>query len=130
METAIKNQIKQLFAAYSEIKLAYFFGSRKNGNSGPMSDYDFAIYLDSTDKKRIIEIQLDLIPQLSRIIHTDNLDLVILNSAYSDLKYSAITGGELLFERHPFKTIIEPEILNEYFDHQITLKQFDLTKNK
>ena len=130
METAEKNQIKQLFAAYSEVKLAYFFGSRKNDKSGPMSDFDFAIYLDSKDRKKMIEIQLELISKLSQILQTDNLDLVLLNSAYSDLKYQAITDGEVLFERQPYKTIIEPQILDEYFDHQITLKQFNLTRIK
>lgn len=130
METTTKDQIKQLFAAYPEVKLAYFFGSKKNGNSGPTSDFDFAVYLESKNKKRMIEIQLELIPKLAQIIDTDNLDLVILNSAYSDLKYNAITGGELLFERHPYKTIIEPQIFDEYFDHQISLKQFNLTKAK
>ena len=42
-----------VFKSIPEVKLAYFFGSRATGDDGPASDYDFAVYLDEHDAKKI-----------------------------------------------------------------------------
>ena len=106
-----------IFDKYPEIKLAYFFGSRARQDSGPMSDYDFAVYFDTRDKKKIADIKMELVSQLGRFLKTDNVDVVVLDAEVGpELKYNIINEGKLIFEREPFKIIIEPKILNEYFD--------------
>jgi predicted nucleotidyltransferase len=118
-----------IFKSYDEIKLVYFFGSRARQENGLLSDYDFAVYFDTKDKKRMFDIKLELFDRLSRLLRTDKIDIVILNLSESpELKYLIIQEGSLIFERKPFKIIVEPNILNEYFDFQKILLRYNLTR--
>jgi len=118
-----------IFGQYPEIKLVYLFGSRVVGEVGPISDYDFAIYLDTRDKKKIFDIKIELLNQLSLALKTDKVDLVVLNMTENpELKFNIIKEGKLIFEREPFKLLIEPKILNEYFDFHTMLLKHGLTR--
>ncbi|MBU4360586.1 nucleotidyltransferase domain-containing protein [Patescibacteria group bacterium] len=120
-------KVKPIFEKNPVIKLVYLFGSQANGNTGPMSDYDFAIYLDEKDKTKMFEIKLELIGKLSLILKTDNIDVVILNLTESpELKYDIIKQGILILEKKPYKVIEEPKILNRYFDFKQMMSKFDL----
>lgn len=122
-------KLKSIFQSYPEIKLAYFFGSKAMGGAGPLSDYDFAVYLDERNKKKLFEIKFALMDKISRFLKTDKIDIVVLNIAESpELKYQIIKEGELIFEREPFKVLVEPRILNEYFDFRSMLLRHNLTK--
>jgi predicted nucleotidyltransferase len=122
-------QLKSIFRAYPEIKLAYIFGSRCAGKEGPLSDYDFAVYLDGKDKYKMYNIRFDLIDRISRLLKTDDIDVVVLNlTDEPELKYSIIHEGKLIFQKEPFKVIVEPKILNEYFDFHAMLLRHRLTR--
>jgi len=117
------------FADYAEIKLVYFFGSKAEGKGGVLSDFDFAFYIDEKDQKKLYELKLSLINRLSLLLNTDKVDVVILNLIDSpELKYNIIKNGKLILEREPFKVLIEPKILNEYFDFHSMLLRNNLTK--
>jgi len=121
--------LKALFQGYSEIKLAYLFGSRAKRSGGSLSDYDFAVYFDDMKNSSMFSAKLDLITQISRILKSDKIDIVILNLTKSpELKYLILKEGILVFEREPFKVMIEPKILNEYFDFHKMLFKYGLTK--
>ncbi len=123
------NQLKPIFQSCPKIKLVYFFGSRANGQIGPLSDYDFAVYFDEREPKKMFDLKFDLQNKISRTLKTDNLDLIILNLTKSpELKYEIIKNGRLIYEKEPFKILIEPKILNEYFDFYFMLKKYNLTK--
>lgn len=123
------DDLKKVFTRYPEIKLVYFFGSRAKRASGPLSDYDFAVHFDDIKGSRMFSIKLDLITQISRILKSDRVDIVILNLTKSpELKYLILKEGILLFEIEPFKVMVEPKILNEYFDFHRMLSQYGLTK--
>lgn len=129
MNTRRLGKLKTIFKLYPAIKLVYFFGSRAENQGGPLSDYDFAIYLDEKDKNRMFDIKFKLFDQLSRFLKTDRIDIVILNLAEnSELKYNIIKEGKLIFEEEPFKVLLEPKILNEYFDFRLMLLKYNLTK--
>lgn len=131
MEKRFKKNLITFFKSKPQIKLAYLFGSQGRGEAGALSDYDFAFYLAEKDPKEIFEIRLQLLSRLSRLFKTDNLDVVILNTIESpELKYDIIKDGELIFEREPYRVLIEPKILNEYFDFHILLSRYNLTKVK
>lgn len=123
--------VKVILAAvrkYPTVKLAYLFGSRASGTAGPSSDYDIAVYADEPDKMKRFDLKLKLISVLSRLLKTDAIDLVILNDAQSpELKYNIINGGVLVYAKQPFKVLIEPRILNEYFDFRQSLLKYNLT---
>lgn len=129
MEKEILKELQKIFELYPKIKLVYLFGSRARKEEGPLSDYDFAIYLDERNQKKIFSLKLDLQDKISRLLKTDKADVVIINSSESpELKYNIIKDGELIFEKEPFRVIVEPRILNEYFDFMTILRKYNLTR--
>lgn len=122
--------LNSLFEKYPSIKLVYFFGSRATGNEGPLSDYDFAIYIDKTTETKSQKIKINLLTDLNKLLKTDKVDIVILNqSQNSELKYNAIKEGKLIYEKEPYRVLIEPKIMNEHFEFQYLLKKYDLTRS-
>ena len=129
MEKKRLRKLKLIFKAYPEIVLVYFFGSKAKGKAGPLSDYDLAFYINERDPKKISELQLELIDRLSRLLNTDKIDVVMLNLVESpELKYNIIKEGKLIYEKKDFRVLVEPKILNEYFDFRLSLLKFNLTK--
>ena len=126
-----KDMLKGIIAIikdYPEIKLVYFFGSKAEGKGGALSDFDFAFYIDEKDLKKLYEIKLSLIDRISILLKTDKVDVVILNLIDGpEIKYNIIKNGKLIFECEPFKVLIEPKILNEYFDFHSMLLRNNLT---
>jgi len=118
-----------VFERYPTIKLVYFFGSKATNEAGPLSDYDFAVYADEHDKKKLSDMKIAVLNELSIILETDAIDVVILNTTEQpELKYHIITEGKLIYEKEPFRIVVEPRILNEYFDFRACLLRNNLTK--
>lgn len=128
----IEKELKKLisiFKLYPKIKLVYLFGSQATNKVGPLSDYDFAVYLDEKSVQKRFDIRLKLISDICTVLKTDNVDVVILNDTQApELKYNIIKDGKLIFEKEPFKILLEPRILNEFFDFRETLRRNNLTK--
>lgn len=122
-------ELRKIFDSFSEIKLVYFFGSKAAGKSGPLSDYDFAVYLEEKIRERMADIKFQLYDRLSKQLQTDKLDIVILNLSQSpELNYQIIKEGKLVFEKEPYKVLVEPVILNKYFDFKECLRRYGLTR--
>jgi len=125
---SIKQAIASVAAGHEEIKLAYLFGSTARNDGGILSDVDIALYLDGLNRPQMAELKLKLITKFGQKLKTDRVDLVILNTSEKpELKYQIISEGELVYEQEPYKVIVEPRILNEYFDFQMILKRYGLT---
>ncbi len=129
MKNNTLQDVLNIFQLFPQVKLVYFFGSRARGNEGPLSDYDFAVYLDEKDKNKRFETRLNLMSKLSLSIGTDKIDVVVLNDTESpELKYSIVKEGKLVYEKEPYKVFIEPKIFNDYFDFISGLRKYGLTK--
>jgi len=129
MNEVLVERLKSVFHSYPQIKLVYLFGSQAKGDTGPLSDYDFAIYFDDKDPKKMFNIKLELLDQLSRILMADKIDIIILNlSKMPEFKFNVIKEGKLIYEEEPFRVMVEPKILNEYFDFKLLLSKYQLTK--
>jgi predicted nucleotidyltransferase len=121
--------LKFFLKDYPQIKLAYLFGSKASGEEGPLSDYDFAFYLDEKDEKKMFGLKFALMDELGRFLKSDKVDVVILNLVEGpELKYNIIKEGRLIYEVEPFRVIVEPKILNEYFDFRQILLKYGLTR--
>lgn len=128
MESII-SETKAIFKRFPAVKLAYLFGSRATGETGPLSDFDFAVFLDEDDPQKILAIQGHLFDELGRHFKTNKLDVVILNLLEGpEMKYRIISQGVLIYEQEPFRLLVEPRILNEYFDFYALLKRHNLTR--
>ena len=85
-------KVKPVFERFSGIKLAYLFGSCARGSTGPLSDFDFAVYFDAGTTAEIFELRSKLVDALSRALQTDKVEIVALNQLSSpEMKYRIIT---------------------------------------
>lgn len=114
-------KVKQIAQKFSEVKLLYLFGSQAENKITKLSDYDFAIYLDEkTSAEKEKEIVLQLNAKLSLILKSNNIDIVVLNKSISPvLKYMVLKEGKIIYQKEPYRLIVEPAIYNEYFDFQV-----------
>ncbi|MGB9723294.1 MAG: type VII toxin-antitoxin system MntA family adenylyltransferase antitoxin [Chloroflexia bacterium] len=111
------------WAAYLDdtpVLVAYLFGSRARGEPHPRSDIDIAVLLQeglpSLEKQRW---RLALIARLSRVLRTDDVDVVVLNEASPMLRYEAIRPRRVLFCRdEEARVAFEFRTMQEWFDWQ------------
>lgn len=123
-------KLASIFKLLPQVKLVYFFGSRASGKEGPLSDFDFAVLLDEKNAQKRFNTRIEIISKLSEALKTDKVDVVILNDTKSpELKFSIIKDGKIIYEKEPYKILLEPKILNEYFDFMDGLRRYGLTKS-
>ncbi len=113
------NRIRSFFATEAKrnniILLAYIFGSQLKGNTGPLSDYDFAVFLS---QKPSFQFKYKLKNELADILDSKKIDLIILNDAPIELRYHVIAAGKIIFQKNSvIKTEFEANTLSRYFDY-------------
>ena len=105
--------IKKLYSffSYTKIKpridLAYIFGSHAAGKEGPISDYDIAVHYSEHHPSIL---RYELTHELSIVLKTDQVDLVVLNNAPIELRYAVIASGIVVYEAN-VETRVEYEAL-------------------
>ncbi len=116
------------FRSIPEVKLAYFFGSRVRGDSGPTSDYDFAFYVDERESKKLFDIECLLGNILAEELTHDQFDVVMLDRLDApELAYQIVQEGQLFVDKEPYRMIFEPQAINRYEDHIMMLRRNHLT---
>lgn len=97
------------------IVFAYLFGGLASGARKPLSDVDIAVYLDSDDVTA--ETKLEVIGLISDTLGTDEVDVVILNTAPVSLTGRILKRRTVLADNQPFQRhLFESRTLREYFD--------------
>ena len=109
-----------LFMEDPNIIFAYLFGGLVRGKRKPLSDIDLGIYV-----KNIKGLDyLSLFSKISQILCTDEIDLVVLNSAPISLAGRILKERKLLMDKDPFlRHQYESRILREFFDFTIKEKE-------
>lgn len=102
----------------SDVAFAYLFGSLAKGKPKPLSDVDIAIYL--SDERDIGEKKLEILGDLMALLGTDEIDLVILNTAPLTLRMKVIEDKRVVadnvpFQRHSYESLT----MREYLDFSI-----------
>jgi predicted nucleotidyltransferase len=114
----VKNYLPDLptlFQKWDEVVAAYLFGSHARGCVGPLSDVDVAVLFD--EGADIDHIYLKLCVEVSKALHTDEVDLLILNKAPVTLKHKVLKEGKMLFCRDEIKRIrFQVKVINDYID--------------
>jgi hypothetical protein len=129
------NILKEYLSAKAEIFFAYIFGSFIIKDK--YRDIDIAIYIDnkfdfqSPDKYRY-GYEAEILGELSLLLRSDKIDLVILNKADLLLFHQVIKRSELIVDRNRSLRIdIENCIRKEYIDteHLRKIKSHYLKKS-
>jgi predicted nucleotidyltransferase len=101
--------------ACPEVVFAYLFGGMGAGRPTTLSDVDVAVYL--ADGMDPLETRLDLIRKITAHLHTDEVDVVVLNNAPTALVGRILATRRVLVDRDPFRRHrFESRALREFFD--------------
>jgi uncharacterized protein len=112
----------EILQDFPEIRLVYLFGSRVNGEIGPMSDYDFGIVEDSDDR---YSIQVKFQHVMQQRLQPAKVDVVLLLKAPVELAYHVIANGILLFKKDEYTYVeFEARILSLYGDYLPILREY------
>ena len=104
--------------SHPQILFAYLFGGLARGKPQPLSDVDIAIYLRTGGK--VAEKKLEILGNLAAILQTDEIDLVVLNSAALVLVMNIVKVRKIIVDKDPFsRHIFESLTMRKYFDFSI-----------
>lgn len=103
-----------------QVIFAYLFGGLAKSHLSSLSDVDIAVYLIANNE---LEVKSNLLNQLGQALKTDEIDLVILNTASLPLKARIIQNKKVLIDKDPnLRYSFESLTLREYFDFSIKEK--------
>jgi len=122
----IEKDVVEYLSKQERVKLAYLFGSVAEGKEGKLSDIDLAVFLDeSLSKKERFNLQLKLMSEMSSILKTDKVDLIVMNDAPLSLNYEIIKANHPLLVRDKGEKIdFEHGILSRYLDRRYYEKRW------
>jgi predicted nucleotidyltransferase len=104
--------------SHPQILIAYLFGGLARGKPQPLSDVDIAVYLKPGGK--VGEKKLDILGNLMAILQTDEIDLVVLNTAELPLVMNIVKARKIIVDKDPFfRHIFESVTMRKYFDFAI-----------
>jgi uncharacterized protein len=118
----LEQKFTDILTDFPEIELVYLFGSRVSGAIGPLSDYDIAIVENAAAP---YQLQARFQFELTRLLNTDKVDVILLKTAPIELAYKVIVEGRLLFKKDIHTHVeFEARILSLYFDYLPVLQIF------
>ena len=104
--------------SHPKVLFAYLFGGLAMGKPQPLSDVDIAVYL--ADSLFLADVKLDILGALIDIFETDEIDLVVLNTADLPLKMNVLKRKKVIVDRDPFaRHIFESLTMRKFFDFSI-----------
>jgi predicted nucleotidyltransferase len=104
--------------SHPKVLFSYLFGSLAKGSPLPLSDVDIAVYL--ADTLYGANDKLDILGKLMGILQTDEIDLVVLNTAGLPLVMNVLKRKKIIVDKDPFaRHIFESLSMRKYFDFSI-----------
>lgn len=100
------------------VVFAYLFGGAASGPIKPLSDVDVAVYLDECVDP--VEGKLDALGAVTKHLGTDEVDLVVLNTAPTALAGRILQARRVILDRVPFRRhLFESRTLRQFLDFRI-----------
>ncbi len=119
--------VREYLNKHPKVVFAYLFGGLARGGISSLSDVDIAIYM--VDGADVVQEKLEILGKLNELLKTDEIDLVILNTAPLPLAARTIKNKIILTDKMPFtRHAFESLILREYFD--FSRKEMDIFKGR
>ena len=104
--------------SHPKVLFSYIFGSLAKGRQLPLSDVDIAVYLAETFD--VTDDKLEILGKLIGILQTDEIDLVVLNTAGLPLIMHVLRNKKIIVDKDPFaRHIFESLMMRKYFDFSI-----------
>jgi predicted nucleotidyltransferase len=114
------NSLGDFFMRDPDIIFAYLFGGLLREKPSPLSDVDVAVYLHSPEKLDFLQLFHDI----TSVLGTEELDLVILNDAPVSIAGRVLQNRKILVDKKPFvRHKYESLTLRKYFDFRVKESQ-------
>jgi predicted nucleotidyltransferase len=108
-------QVVDFLKNRQKVVFSYLFGSLARDKVLPLSDIDIAIYLK--EGMDLDQEKMSILQNLIDLLGTEEIDLVLLNTAPLTLKARIVENKKILVDKEPFlRHSFESLVLREYFD--------------
>lgn len=108
----------EVLARCRGVVFAYVFGGVARGDIKPLSDIDLAVFFDESVDP--IEARLEALGAATAHLGTDEVDLVVLNTAPTALVGRILQTRRVICDREPFRRHrFESLALRQFFDFRI-----------
>lgn len=113
---AARGGLEELFRTH-RIRLAYVFGSVARGYERPDSDLDIAVLLpEDVPESSHFDLMVRLNTDIVGLTRTNDVDVVILNTAPPLLAYEVVRTGILIHGSTAERVWFECDAIREYID--------------
>lgn len=111
----------------SQLISAYLFGSYARENQDQMSDVDIALlFYDELSIEQMNKLELSIWQQLTAILQTDEIDLVVLNQAPLSMQFEIIRTGKVICNNDNARRIdFEINTCASYWDFKKIKDEYD-----
>ncbi len=114
------DNLVEFLSANSEVVFAYLFGGLTKEKQYPLSDVDVALYVKEPERLDYLKLFLEI----TGILGTDEVDLIILNSAPVSLSGRILRNRKILVDKDPFlRHRYESLTLRMFFDFYVKEKE-------
>lgn len=117
--------LKEVLEKDENILFAYLYGSYVHKLQHLESDIDVAVYLKHGDMDGYLRKEKELTDNLITMLHTDKIDLQLINTAPFLLQYQIIKEGMLIFVRDLSEKVdFETRVMNRFFELKPYLEEY------
>jgi predicted nucleotidyltransferase len=127
MKKSQRLKLKKYFQT-QPVELVYLFGSQAEGRTTPLSDYDFAVlFKENLSSSKRFERKLRYITDLGKILSTDKVEILDLNSAPPNFRFAAFAPRQEIYVKDEEKRVdFEFQTMEEFFDRLYYLRRHAL----
>ncbi|WPX08429.1 type VII toxin-antitoxin system MntA family adenylyltransferase antitoxin [Anaerocellum danielii] len=119
--------LETFFSVFGDkVVASYLFGSFALGTYTPLSDIDIAVLFDKDLSKKIMEeLENEILDGLMKMFKTDEVDLVVLNSAPLSVRYGVLKTAKIVYCSNIEKTVdFQTEVISKYLDIEPYREEF------
>lgn len=124
-------KLKTYFEQHPDVAMAFLFGSRSKREPGKISDWDIAVYftpdhsqIELEEQEKEYSGELEIWDNLSKILETDNVDLIVLNRAAATIAASAIQGIPLVIKNRKLYIEFMLRATQQAQDYRHTVEEY------
>ena len=123
----IQCRLSEHFSGREEVVAIYLFGSQARGQADHLSDMDIALLLrPDLPRETMWRLGLRLDVEVCDILGTDNVDVIILNTAPLEAQFEIIRTAVLLHcNDENVRTDYEVWMMNAYWDSKRMWEEYD-----
>lgn len=108
----------EYLSSHPGVEFACLFGGLARRVPTSLSDVDIAVYLSKSSKPA--KTKLEILGALMRLLKTDEIDLVVLNTAPISLRGRILKNRRTIADRNPFlRHRYESLTMREFFDFSV-----------